>query len=137
MPPVISLVDTIALLEQCIADISGTSEHPVTCMAIDLEGVNLSREGRLSLLQIMPNTSDNIWIVDVTVLGSIAFSHLDAEGRSLKSILQDASTEKVRPTLHIHASLCELAAEREYSSISYCTMCEWTQTHSITFAVSN
>lgn len=88
----VCVVDSLLLLNQCIDDLS--SEH-ATQLAVDLEGVNLDRKGRLSLIQILADTSNTIWLVDVTTLGATAFVHRDAEGRSLHSILEGLATQKV------------------------------------------
>lgn len=94
-PTNIILVDTEDLLERCIADISSTNARPVTKLAIDLEGVELCRFGRISILQIVADCSQVIWLIDVTTLGKLAFEHSDAEGRSLRLILESGATKKV------------------------------------------
>ena len=96
MHPKITLVDTTSLLDDCIANISGTLEKPVAKLAIDLEGIALSRLGRISLVQIIADKSDTIWVIDVTVLGELTFDHVDPEGRSLRLILESSATQKVK-----------------------------------------
>jgi exonuclease 3'-5' domain-containing protein 1 len=88
----VCVVDSIPLLDNCIANLS--SER-VTQLSLDLEGVDLCRYGRLSLIQILTNASDTIWLIDVTMLGATTFVHLDAEGRSLQAILENSATQKV------------------------------------------
>lgn len=95
----IILVDTTSLLDDCIADLSGTLESPVVKLAIDLEGIKLSRIGRMSLVQIIADKSDTIWVIDVTVLGALTFDHVDPEGRSLRLILESSATQKVQSPL--------------------------------------
>jgi len=60
-----------------------------------LEGVDLSRNGRISILQIYANASDIIWLIDITVLKELGFHHKDDEGRCLKDILQAKTTKKL------------------------------------------
>lgn len=91
----IVLVDSTETLNECISDISPTIQTPSTKLAIDLEGVDLGRNGRIAILQIVAAHSDTIWLVDVTTLGSVAFEHADDEGRSLKAVLEGRETKKV------------------------------------------
>lgn len=99
MDPKTILVDTTSLLDDCITNISGTPDNPVGKLAIDLEGIELSRIGRMSLVQIIADKSDTIWVVDITVLGVLAFDHVDPEGRSLRHILESSATQKVHGPL--------------------------------------
>jgi hypothetical protein len=121
-PTSIILVDTEDLLERCIADISSTDARPVTKLAIDLEGVELCRFGRIALLQIIAYCSRIIWLVDVTTLGKLAFDHSDAEGRSLRLILESGATKKVYTYFHlIYAFLFSFLPLVElYSSSTTC-----------------
>lgn len=91
-PFITRVVDTIPLLENCIEDVSSPR---VKKLAIDLEGISLSRNGRISLVQVLADNSNIIWLVDITTLGSIAFSHLTAREVSLKIILEAETTTKV------------------------------------------
>ena len=92
------LVNTIELLHECLADISPipVSNHP-NYLAVDIEGVNLSRRGRICIVQLQSSLSRVVWLVDVTVLGAQAFDEVDEEGRSLRSILQRPNIQKVCP----------------------------------------
>ncbi|KAF9528395.1 ribonuclease H-like domain-containing protein [Crepidotus variabilis] len=88
----IQLVDTTVLLDSCLLDITSLS---TTKLAVDLEGVNLCRDGTISLLQILSVASQTIWIIDVTVLGVLAFSHSNLNGDTLKSVLEGSQVTKV------------------------------------------
>lgn len=94
MAPTITLVDNILLLDTCLADISSLG---TTKLAVDLEGVELCRLGKVSLLQILANNSNVIWIIDITVLGKLAFEHISVDGRSLRSVLENDNIIKVSP----------------------------------------
>jgi exonuclease 3'-5' domain-containing protein 1 len=83
------LVDTPALLEECIADVSSGRS-----LAVDLEGVDLCRQGTLCLLQVLREGGKDIWVVDVTVLGQAAFEPVVSGGQSLKGVLEDGSIVK-------------------------------------------
>ena len=93
--PSIVLVDTTALIERCLSDISPPIGPQPRKLALDLEGVHLCRHGRVSIVQIFADTSDVIWLVDITTLGRAAFDHRDAYGQSLRGVFQNPLTEKV------------------------------------------
>jgi len=67
-------------------------------MYIDLEGVNLCREGSLSILTLLIDTgipTTRVCLIDVHLLGSQAFNIAGIKGKTLKDILQDAKISKV------------------------------------------
>ncbi|KAJ7621294.1 ribonuclease H-like domain-containing protein [Roridomyces roridus] len=86
----IILVDTIALLHSCVDALAGS-----TSIAVDLEGIDLCRSGRLSLVQLMAEGSNTIWLVDVAVLGRSAFEDVAPSGQNLKAILESRSIKKL------------------------------------------
>ncbi|KAK4689651.1 hypothetical protein P7C73_g444, partial [Tremellales sp. Uapishka_1] len=92
----IVLVDDLPVLDMCIQDTS--LGQP---LAVDLEGVDLCRNGSICLVQLMREGSDTIWVVDVVVLGAEAFDHVDTDGRCLKAVLEDAKIVKVSVDLHL------------------------------------
>ena len=94
-PPTAILVDTIASIDQCLADISPITGAQPSKLALDLEGVELCRSGRVSIVQIFADTSNIIWLIDVTTLGRAAFDHKDAYGQSLREVFQNPRTKKV------------------------------------------
>ncbi|TGO18994.1 hypothetical protein BTUL_0006g00270 [Botrytis tulipae] len=67
-------------------------------MYIDLEGVDLCREGSLSILTLLIDTgspSMRVCLIDVHLLGSQAFNTTGMKGKSLKDILQNENIPKV------------------------------------------
>ncbi|RXW21863.1 hypothetical protein EST38_g3989 [Candolleomyces aberdarensis] len=94
--PITRIADTLALVEDCIQDLIS---HPTTtlqpCIAVDLEGVDLSRHGRVCLVQMKANHSRIIWLLDVTVLGRTAFDHPSSDGTTVRDILESASIKKM------------------------------------------
>lgn len=76
---------------QTIAPVQG----PPASIAVDIEGVRLCREGKVSIVQLLKEGGDTIWLLDVTTLGNIAFEHEDGEGRSIKKILESADIVKL------------------------------------------
>jgi len=90
------LVDTPKSIDLCLADISPIISPQPTKLAIDLEGVDLCRHGRISIIQIVAETSNTIWLLDVTILGNTVFDHENVHGQSLRGVLQNPDTIKVR-----------------------------------------
>ncbi|KAF8623861.1 hypothetical protein AX15_006178 [Amanita polypyramis BW_CC] len=89
------LVNTIELLHDCLADIAPIpAPSRPNYLAVDIEGVNLCRRGRICIVQLQSSLSSVVWLVDVTILGAQAFEEADKEGRSLRSILQRPNIQK-------------------------------------------
>jgi exonuclease 3'-5' domain-containing protein 1 len=62
-------------------------------VAVDLEGVNLGREGELCIIQVATaRRGDPIVLFDVVALGAGAF---DGPGEALRALLEDAGVEKL------------------------------------------
>lgn len=83
------LVDTAAKMISfldCISDIPTASAEP--SLYIDLEGVNLSRQGSICIIQIMVLHSYNVYLVDILKLGSDAFTISCGKGTSLRQVLE-------------------------------------------------
>jgi exonuclease 3'-5' domain-containing protein 1 len=67
-------------------------------MYIDLEGVNLCREGSISILTLLIDTGTpnrRVGLIDVHTLGAQAFNTAGAKRKTLKDILQDEKIPKV------------------------------------------
>lgn len=67
-------------------------------MYIDLEGVNLCREGSLSIINLLIDTGNltgRVYLIDVHTLGAQAFETAGAKQKTLKDILQDEKIPKV------------------------------------------
>ena len=97
----IQLADTLSDVEACVTDICsypspGSDIQQPCTIAVDLEGVQLSRKGRVSLVQLKANHSRVIWLLDITVLGGEAFTHPDVGGVTVKHILESSAFRKVR-----------------------------------------
>ena len=59
-------------------------------MYIDLEGVNLCREGSISILTLLIDTripTGRVYLIDVHTLGAQAFNTASAKQTTLKDIL--------------------------------------------------
>ena len=83
------IVDEVSVLSSSIselkASVAGAGRSP--SLAIDCEGVKLSRDGKLTLLTVA--TPTKVFLYDVLKLGQSVFEN------GLKEILEDASVEKL------------------------------------------
>ncbi|KAF9051874.1 ribonuclease H-like domain-containing protein [Panaeolus papilionaceus] len=96
MPPHSTVfVDTLDLLNDCLQDISPVGKPAPEELAIDMEGVNLCRDGRVATLQIVANKSTTVWVIDITTLGREAFDHTTADKQSLRAVLQSSASRKL------------------------------------------
>ena len=77
-----------AALEEAVAAVSAS---PV--LALDTEGVRLSRTGQLTLLQL--GTDTRVFVFDVLALGDAAFSTAPPGAASLRQVLEDAARTKL------------------------------------------
>ncbi|KAK9806929.1 hypothetical protein WJX72_007854 [[Myrmecia] bisecta] len=82
------LVDSFEKVKEAILLIKDSA-----LLAVDCEGVNLGRHGKLCLVQVA--TRDQVWLFDVSTLGKTAFASVDSKQHSLKSILQSPTVRKV------------------------------------------
>ena len=67
-------------------------------MYLDLEGVNLCREGSISILTLLCDTgipTKHVYLIDVHTLRAEAFNTAGTRGKTLKDILQDGNIIKV------------------------------------------
>lgn len=78
-----SLVDTLAHLQRSFGSIY-----------MDLEGINLSRHGSISLIQILAPSFEQAFIVDIHILGMTAFDTVGSEGKSLKDVMESKTIKK-------------------------------------------
>lgn len=62
---------------------------------LDIEGVNLSRHGSISILQLLVLPKSHIFLIDIFVLQEKAFYTSNTSGTNLQSILESALVPKV------------------------------------------
>jgi exonuclease 3'-5' domain-containing protein 1 len=82
----VCMVSTVAALAAVTARLSACP-----AVAVDLEGVDLGRQGRVATLQLCGATRDVTYIVDVVTLGSAAFS----AKAGLRALLESATIKKL------------------------------------------
>ena len=80
------LLDTVASLQAATA-LLGKS----TVLAVDCEGVDLGRTGRVATVQLCAETRGTTYIVDVVVLGAAAFS----PEAGLRALLESTTVSKL------------------------------------------
>ncbi|KAI0815406.1 hypothetical protein GGR55DRAFT_345339 [Xylaria sp. FL0064] len=85
------IVSTAAAIATMVDELHGLPVSPPS-LYIDLEGVNLSRHGTISILQIHVRTTGQNYLVDVKTLGEAAFSTRGPRTfTTLKAILESPS----------------------------------------------
>src|SRR5689334_19054318 len=67
----------------------------VPSLYIDLEGINLCRQGSISLLVIFVQPKNHVYFVDIHKLHDEAFTTTSADGTTLKTILESPKIPKV------------------------------------------
>ncbi|KAK6339254.1 hypothetical protein TWF718_008676 [Orbilia javanica] len=89
-PPESTFVDTVEGISTLLSSVP-RGPVPGPSIFIDLEGVNLCRDGSISILQLFISTIPHIYIIDIHTLGNLAFTTPSAtdESVTLKSILED------------------------------------------------
>ena len=87
------LVDTYDKLHACLKDVE--SIPTPASVAVDLEGVDLGRHGRISIMQLHAQRSNTVWLIDVTTLGARAFDEACSRGKTLRGLLEGLHIRKV------------------------------------------
>ncbi|KAH7386051.1 exonuclease [Pyrenochaeta sp. MPI-SDFR-AT-0127] len=105
------LVDTESSVIALI-DILQTLPKHSPCLYVDLEGVRLSRLGRISIITVFAQPQNCVYLVDVHKLQAAAFNTATANGTTLKSVFESPDISKVFFGLHIQ--LMENAARPTY-----------------------
>jgi len=86
-------IDSVELVTAVVKNLIGLPTTPPS-LYIDLEGVNLSRQGSISILQIHVAPKNKSYLIDIHGLGSKAFDTGERD-YTLRSVLQSASIPKV------------------------------------------
>ena len=92
-PPTWEMISTTSAISKLIDDLTSLQTTPLTLYA-DLEGINLSSHGSVSLLQFHETTSDRTIFIDVIILGTQAFTTAGKTGQTLKTMLESADVVK-------------------------------------------
>ncbi|KAJ5527079.1 hypothetical protein N7513_011238 [Penicillium frequentans] len=92
--PLITVVDTSTGMKELLEALNNLPIDPPS-LYIDIEGVNLSRNGSISIMQIFVLPQRRIYLVDIHVLKDEAFSQQGPSGITLRSVLESPSIPKV------------------------------------------
>jgi exonuclease 3'-5' domain-containing protein 1 len=87
--PQSALIGNVPELRKFLSALSKSS-----ALYLDIEGLNLSRHGTISIISILLHPSNKVQLIDVSALGSLAFSTESEDGKTLRSILEDHSVRK-------------------------------------------
>ena len=90
----VMIVDSLAAVVLMLDTLNDLPSQPPS-LYCDLEGVQLSRHGSISIIQIFVSPHHNIYLIDIYILGDAAFNARSSNGTSLKSILESAAIPKV------------------------------------------
>lgn len=88
------LINTSVLLKAFLDGLNDIEGEPPS-LYVDLEGNNLSRDGTLSLVTILVEPQEKVYLIDVTTLGKDAFDDTGSDGRCLRNILESSEIIKV------------------------------------------
>jgi exonuclease 3'-5' domain-containing protein 1 len=106
------LIDTQADVGSLTDALLDLPTHPPS-LYLDLEGVNLSRHGSISILQIYVLPTHRTYLVDVHTLQAAAFTTAGRRGQTLQNILESAALPKAffdvrndSDALHSHFGIC-------------------------------
>lgn len=96
-----TITSTLSQMTALLNSISTSASTTLSpSLYFDVEGVNLSRRGSISIIELHyqhPSypESAHTYLIDIHTLGFLAFSTLTAEGVSLKTVLESPTTAKV------------------------------------------
>lgn len=94
MPVTSTFVDSVNALRTLVQSIEESPAYP-PFLFVDLEGINLSRHGSISILQIFVPAIENVFIVDIHTLKGEAFETRSNTDMTLKVVLESSKIPKV------------------------------------------
>lgn len=89
-----TLIDKVSALTTLLDSLEGLRNSPPS-LFVDLEGDNLSRHGTVSILQLYVQPEGHVYLIDVHRLGAEAFDTPNANGLTLRSVLESPAIPKV------------------------------------------
>ena len=90
----VTIVDAESSVVALIDNLDRLPTQPPS-LYLDIEGVNLSRHGSISILQLFVLPKNHVFLIDVFVLQEKAFCTSNDSGTDLRSILESALIPKV------------------------------------------
>ncbi|KAL4912872.1 exonuclease [Aspergillus aurantiobrunneus] len=92
--PAIKVVDTAEDIKDLLGHLTNLPKDPPS-LYIDLEGINLSRHGTVSIMQIYHLPRNETYLVDTYTLGESAFTTPSTNGTTtLKTVLENPAIKK-------------------------------------------
>ncbi|KAJ5654179.1 hypothetical protein N7490_001182 [Penicillium lividum] len=92
--PPVTFVDTSAGMNELLSALANLPVKPPS-LYVDLEGVDLSRYGTISLMQIFVLPLRRTFLIDIHILKGKAFSQPGPSGLTLRSVLESPLIPKV------------------------------------------
>ena len=89
-----TLINSTASIATLVDTIVNLPSNPPS-LYLDLEGISLSRQGSVSILQLLLHPQKVVYLIDIHVLGSTAFTTPGSGGKTLQSILETPTIPKV------------------------------------------
>ena len=87
------IIDTFEAVAQLVDNIAKATTAPL--IFIDLEGINLSRHGSISIMQLLIPPSPVVYLIDVLNLKANAFNTPGSKGQTLRTVLESDLYGKV------------------------------------------
>ncbi len=89
-----TLIDSIEGLTSLLSALVNLPTTPPS-LYLDVEGINLSRHGEVSIIELLVLPLNHVYLIDIHTLGEGAFSAANANGWTLKAILEAPYIPKV------------------------------------------
>ena len=89
----IKIVDTTSAISEMLNDLRDLPTKSPS-LYLDLEGINLGRNGTISIITLYVPPWSTIYLLDIFTLGSAAFSTPGPKSKTFRSILESASIPK-------------------------------------------
>jgi exonuclease 3'-5' domain-containing protein 1 len=91
--PAPKIIDTTTAIGEMVGRLTDIPNNPPS-IYVDLAGIDLSRHGSISIIQIYLLPRNELYLIDVHTLGKEAFSPPCSSGQTLKCILEDKNIQK-------------------------------------------
>ncbi|KAI9715966.1 MAG: hypothetical protein M1812_005600 [Candelaria pacifica] len=89
-----TIIDTIESLTSLLSTLVNLPTTP-PALYLDVEGTNLSRHGKVSIIELLALPLKHVYLIDIHTLGEEAFSAANTDGWTLKAILEASNIPKV------------------------------------------
>lgn len=89
----VTFVDSSIAVTAMIDSIVDLPNSPPS-LYFDLEGIDLSRKGSISIFQLLAHPQNHVYLIDVHVLGGSAFTTPGTKGNTFQTILESGTIAK-------------------------------------------